>query len=272
MLLHDAAANQAGSGEREVQSVARALDILEAVAAAEEPGVTEIARSVGLHVATAHNILRTLSNHGYLENRNGRYRLGAALAKLVGPGDHAGALPEYLQTWVERLSRETGEAASASVLEDGLARIVAFQPGTHALTIHFPRRLWPNPLALATGRLLVAELPEGDWAAFLPGEADAEDRERWTERLRGIRRGGFSVFPQPEQVAIAFPVRNRSGRTFCAIGASLPASRATPDHCAAVFTAIRQTACEMSREFGCPSCPLAKMAGAAPPDWTAGLS
>lgn len=269
MPVNNAAANQAGSGEREVQSVARALHILEAVAAAEEPGVTEIARSVGLHVATAHNILRTLSNHGYLENRNGRYRLGAALAKLVGPGDHAGALPEYLQTWVERLSRETGEAASASVLEDGLARIVAFQPGTHALTIHFPKRLWPNPLALATGRMLVADLPEGDWAVFLPGEANAEDRKRWAERLRGIGREGFSVLRQPEQVAIAFPVRNRSGRTFCAIGASTPASRATPDHCTAIFTAIRQAAGELSREFGCPAAPLAKMVGAIPPDWAA---
>jgi DNA-binding IclR family transcriptional regulator len=265
--VNDTATNQAGSGEREVQSVARALHILEAVSAAAEPGVTEIARTVGLHVATAHNLLRTLSNHGYLENRNGRYRLGAALAKLVGPGDHAGALPEYLQTWVERLSRETGEAASASVLEDGLARIVAFQPGTHALTIHFPRRLWPNPLALATGRLLVAELPEGDWSAFLPGEDKPADRDWWTVRLRGIRQEGFSILRHPEQVAIAFPVRNRSGRVLCAIGASTPASRALPDHCAAVFTAIRRAADELSQEFGCPTTLLARTAAATPPDW-----
>jgi DNA-binding IclR family transcriptional regulator len=148
-----------------------------------------------------------------------------------------------------------------------LARIIAFQPGTHALTIHFPRRLWPNPLALATGRVLVSELPEGDWAAFLPGEDKSEERKQWTERLRRFGRDGFGTLHHPEQVAIAFPVRNRSGRVFCAIGASTPATRATPDHCTAIFTAIRRAASELSQEFGCPAALLDRIAAAKPPEW-----
>ena len=258
------ASKKAASGEREVQSVRRALEILETVAAAGELGVTEIAQSVGLHVATVHNLLRTLSNHGYLENHSGRYSVGTSVAMLAGQSDDAGALSDFLQPWMERLSRETGEAASASVLNDGLARIIAFQPGTHALTIHFPQRIWPDPLGLATGRLLVAELPEEEWEQFIPG---GDGKGEWTTRLQDIRRAGHCVFWQSEQVAMGVPVRNRFGRSLCAIGASVPMARATPDYCNLVFTGIRGMAEELSRQFGCPAASLQAMASLAPPDW-----
>jgi DNA-binding IclR family transcriptional regulator len=260
---------KAPSGEREVQSVKRALEILETVAAAGELGVTDIAQSVGLHVATAHNLLRTLSNHGYLENRDRRYRLGSSVALLAGQGEVAGGLSDFLQPWMARLSRETGEAASASVLNEGLLHIVAFQPGTHALTIHFPQRTWPNPLNLATGQLLVAELPESQWAPFVPGEAPAE-RAEWTRRLRDMRRLGYCVRWQSDQLAMAFPVRNRFARLPFAVGASAPLSRATPDYCEAMFAAIRQIACELSEQLGCPATLVEAIAATAPPDWQRG--
>ena len=54
--------------------------VLVTVPAADELGVTEIAQAVGLHVATAHNLLRTLSKYGYLENRGGRYRVDGSVS------------------------------------------------------------------------------------------------------------------------------------------------------------------------------------------------
>ena len=48
-----------------VQSLDRALDLLEALASAEELGVSELAARTGLVPSTAHRLLATLVARGY---------------------------------------------------------------------------------------------------------------------------------------------------------------------------------------------------------------
>ena len=61
-----------------VQSVDRALTILELLARDGEAGVTEIAQGLGVHKSTAFRLLVTLEAHRLVEqvNDRGRYRLG----------------------------------------------------------------------------------------------------------------------------------------------------------------------------------------------------
>ncbi len=191
--------------------------------------------------------------------------MGVSAALLAGQGDVAEGLSEFLEPWMKRLSRETGEAASAFVLGDGLARIITFQPGTYALTIHFPKRIWHDVLSLATGRLLVAELPEYEWPQFISDE-NRTGKSKWTSLLREIHRVGYCICWHPEQLAMAFPVRNRFGRIMFAVGASAPVSRATPDQCALMFTSIRKIACDLSQGFECPNKLLKTLAITALPD------
>ncbi len=68
-----------------VQSVDRAVDLLEALAGFEGPvGVGELAAATGLPQGTAHRLLRSLQARGYVRNDTSRkYALGAA-AFLLG--------------------------------------------------------------------------------------------------------------------------------------------------------------------------------------------
>lgn len=61
-----------------VQSVERALDIIEAVGTDQRGmGLTEIAEKAGLHKSTAYRITATLVDRGYLmKTEEGRYRIG----------------------------------------------------------------------------------------------------------------------------------------------------------------------------------------------------
>lgn len=261
--------------ERDVQSVRRALDILESVASGGELGVTDIARALSLHVATTHNILRTLSRYEYLENRGGRYRIGHAVARLLPLNTDLQGLPELLKPWMQRISRECGEAASSSVLSGHVLRILAFEPGTHPVTIHFPQWVWPQPLCLATGRLLVANRPEDEWPLYIADGARAEPKWTeydWPEYLRGVRDVGFCVIRHGGdggQLAMGFPIRSRAGVILLAIGASAPVFRATDALCARMFRTVRQAAYELSEQFGCPEELLREIAAAEEPDWSA---
>ena len=74
------------AGAAPVQSVDRAITILELLAREGESSVTEIAARLGVHKSTAFRLLATLESHRLVEqvNDRGRYRLGVGNLRLAG--------------------------------------------------------------------------------------------------------------------------------------------------------------------------------------------
>ncbi len=245
---------------RGVQCLDRAMDILEAVSAAGEAGVTELSTLVGLHVATVHNILRTLAARHYLLNINGRYRLGPAMAALASSWDPLQSLPGQMQPFLNRISARTGEAASAAILVGYSARLIAFSPGTEAVTIHYPQWEWPNAMSLATGRLLVALQPPEVWPAFIERNSGAQpywQTERWTEELEQLRQLGCCVLQRHSggQTAMAAPIRTAGENVLAAIGASAPTFRANSEHSMKMLREVHLAAIDLSRQLGWEGAP-----------------
>ena len=69
-----------------VQSVDRAIHILEILQSQGESGVTDIAGELGVHKSTASRLLSALMQRDLVEQvaDRGRYRLGLGLLKLAG--------------------------------------------------------------------------------------------------------------------------------------------------------------------------------------------
>ena len=69
-----------------VQSVDRALTILEVLARVGEAGVTEVAAELGVHKSTAFRLVATLETHRLVEQTEdrGKYRLGVGVLRLAG--------------------------------------------------------------------------------------------------------------------------------------------------------------------------------------------
>ena len=69
-----------------VQSVDRAVTILELLARHGEMGVTEVAGELGVHKSTAFRLIATLEQRGLIEQteERGKYRLGVGLLRLAG--------------------------------------------------------------------------------------------------------------------------------------------------------------------------------------------
>src|ERR1700709_965400 len=93
-----------------VQSVDRALSILEILARSGECGVTEIAAALAVHKSTAFRLVTTLEQHGLVEQVEGRgkYRLGVGLLRLaraprarlaVGPQRGGASAAAQTHTW-----------------------------------------------------------------------------------------------------------------------------------------------------------------------------
>lgn len=116
-----------------VQSVLRALEILERIAAAGgEMGITELAEATRLPLPTIHRLLRTLILRGYVhQTPRRRYALGARLIPL---GERAGgSLGATCKPILTEVVKAVGESASIAMFDFNRAVYIAHVPSTHSM-------------------------------------------------------------------------------------------------------------------------------------------
>src|SRR4051794_35196145 len=122
-----------------VQSLERALDLLEALAGADDLGVSEIAAQTGLVPSTAHRLLGTLVARGYASQNaaSGRYTLGYKLLELTsGLQDRIGRLRAAARPHLEAIQAQTGETTNLVVLEGRDVVYIESVSGTHSVRLH----------------------------------------------------------------------------------------------------------------------------------------
>ncbi|MGI5132551.1 IclR family transcriptional regulator [Pseudonocardia sp. CA-107938] len=146
-----------------IQSVERAAALLRLLGGTGRSlGLGELAAALALPKPTAHGILRTLRDAGFVEqDASGRYRLGAALADLGRGGPDPHDLRAAAMNWADALAGATGFAVQLGVLRGHAVRVVhhVFRPDAS------PQRLLTGtelPLhASALGKCLYAFAPVG---------------------------------------------------------------------------------------------------------------
>src|SRR5918995_2570049 len=103
-----------------VQSLDRAFDLLEALAAGGELGVTELAHRTALVPSTVHRLLATLAKRGYVaqDAGSGRYMLGYKVSEIASGLEQRPTRPKAAaRPHLERISQETEETVNLVVLD-----------------------------------------------------------------------------------------------------------------------------------------------------------
>src|SRR5579859_5907053 len=108
----------AGVRRNEVQSVDRAVSVLEHLSQGGWSGVTDVANALDVHKSTAHRMLTTLKARGLVEQDadTDRYRLGLGLVLLARSVTADLDLTRACRPVAQRLSAHTGETVTVSVL------------------------------------------------------------------------------------------------------------------------------------------------------------
>src|ERR1700733_1797774 len=110
-----AAADGPGAASQ-VQSVDRALTILDILAQHGELGVTEIAASLGVHKSTAFRLVSALEQHRLVEqlSKRGKYRLGFGIVRLASAATARMNLAEESRLFCRQLAAEVNEAGNVA--------------------------------------------------------------------------------------------------------------------------------------------------------------
>src|ERR1039457_6849557 len=94
-----------------IQSVDRAISVLELLAKQGRAGITEIAEELGVHKSTASRLVSVLENRGLVEQQGRRGRSARAFATARGAAGGPGGLDptKRAQPVCEDLARRIGE-------------------------------------------------------------------------------------------------------------------------------------------------------------------
>ena len=210
MIYHNVIKPQMPPGQ--VQSVVRALSLLECVVDQNEIGVSDLARRTGLHVATANNLLRTLTTIGYLVNNHGKYRIGPAVTRLSQQWSPAISLPTMVEPAMQQMSEATGESGSLGFLIGTRCEIIPISQGADEIIANSQHTVSDFPLALASGRMLVA-LGSDDYQQTIIRNHSAKRREmtikQWQTELYSVREYQCAIIRRPNPGcadALAVPV------------------------------------------------------------------
>ncbi|WP_374307594.1 IclR family transcriptional regulator [Dongia sp.] len=156
-----------------VQSLGRALDLLELLAKAGRDGgrLTDLALGLGLSKAATYAILQTYLSRGFIsalgEGPTKRYRLGMSLARFGDLAIANIALADMAMPILRALTRELGLTSRVAILDEGYAVVVgrADAPGAVRFDAALGRRELPH--SSAVGKAMLAAMPRAQALTIL---------------------------------------------------------------------------------------------------------
>jgi DNA-binding IclR family transcriptional regulator len=246
-----------------VQSLERAFDLLEALAAGGELGVTELANRTGLVPSTAHRLLHTLTKRGYVTQspESGRYLLGYKVVEVASGLEHRRErLRAVARPHLEGIQRATGETVNLVVLEAD--RVVYIDQVEGSRNVRMFTTVGTSVLAHSTGSgkaIMAFGPPEAPAALY--GERELEQLTRRTlttlaaleDDFKRIRRRGYALDNEEHEEGVgcvAAPVFDHTGRPCAAISVSGPTARILHEHSSELGALLIERAGLVSEALG----------------------
>lgn len=244
-------------------SVAKALAILEYLAAAEAPrDLGVISRALGIHKSTVYRFLSTLESFGYIkqDEETGRYSLGSRVVWLASKFLDSLDIRVLARPLLEGLVETTRETVHLAILDDFevvyIDKVDGLQPVKMASRVGY--RMPAHSTGL--GKALLAHLDESQWSVYVNRKGLARftpntisEPEMFYHHLREIRERGFAVDNCENEDGIrcvAVPVRDHTGKIVAAISISGWILTMTPDRLEGLADLAKKTAQAISERLG----------------------
>lgn len=254
---------QRGGGNGQVQSLTRALGLLNILAGEDRGlGLSEIAFRADLPVSTVHRLLTTLQVAGYVRFSadGGQWQVGVQ-AFVVGVSFlRSRDLTAIARPIMRRMMEKSGETANLGIADQGeivymdqvecqqMMRAMA-KPGSRV-----------GMYCSALGKALLAYLPMAevrrlmDWRGLprlTPNTITIP--ERLLEQLAAIRDHGFAVDDEEHSVGlrcVAAPIFDEAGQPVAAVSLAAPTPRTTPESFAILGGIVREGARDITAAMG----------------------
>jgi IclR family acetate operon transcriptional repressor len=247
----------------QVQSLTRALSLLEALARAEGGlTLTDVAQRTQLAPSTAHRLLATLEKMGYVYQGGelGRWYVGLQ-AFTVGMSFLANRdFVAQSHPYMRRLMDQSGETANLGIL-DGTEAVFIDQVQCREMMRTIVKLGSRVPLhASGVGKAIFAALPDDEIDAILKvkglpritANTITSPETMWAS-IRVIRQRGWSFDDEEHALAtrcVAAPIFNEHAEVLGAISLAGPSSRLPDERIKQLGPLVAHTAAELTGRLG----------------------
>lgn len=228
--------NEEAGRSATVQSVDRALLVMEILAALGQAGVTEIAAKLGVHKSTVSRLISVLEARGFVEQvaERGPYRLGFAIVRLARSTNARLDLVKQSQAACDALAADSGETTNVAILDGDRIVNVAEAIGPSGIALHTWIGQSCPAHATSSGKVLLAALPADDLRGRLAAQLESftdgtvSRRADLEAELRVVRERGWASVREELEVglnAVAAPVYDADAEVVAALSVSGPSYR-----------------------------------------------
>jgi DNA-binding IclR family transcriptional regulator len=223
-----------------IQSVDRALRILEFVRSSDGVTLSELADEFELSKSTAHHYQKTLAKHGYIVREGNEYHLGLRLLEPAIQARERRDGFDIIKPKVGELADETGERAHFIVEENGIGIKVFSRMGEQGIQSGgMVGQTTPLHVSAAGKSILASEDPEYVEQVLdcrgLPSltENTITSREAFLQELDEVREQGYA-FVRGEKMkglqTIGAPITTVNDDVIGAISVTAPVRRMENTH------------------------------------------
>lgn len=244
---------------KSIQSVERALTIIQILASAREPMMLSgLAAKARINVSTCHHIVATLVGRGFVlhAGRNRGYMLSSKLRELTEMGAREIDLSDFVRPTLVALAEQLAESVQMAVLRDN-ALMTQLRVGSSSCVSEPDEiRKMSATHATATGKAILAWLPETEMARVISvnGLTAYTDKTITTlsgliEELRHVRRSGFAIDNEELEkgvVCCGAAIRDEKGAVIAAISATFAAHKNSDAYRSHVIRHVKECARTLS--------------------------
>lgn len=249
-----------------IQSINRALSIVEIISQAGDNGLTltAISEKVKLPISTAYRIIQNLIEWQYVkEDENGNYTLGFAFITLGNIAKNNNGLRNIAHKYISDLGDITKETIYLAVLDEIKGEIIYIDKIDSKRNIKLAAGVGTRNFihSTANGKILVSGFSDEKIMELLKiagtpklTESTITDMDKFIEEVRSVKKKGYAIDDQenePEVCCVAAPIMDYRKKVVGSLSISGISSTMTSESIDRIFkNQVIETAKGISKELG----------------------
>lgn len=248
----------------QLQTLHRALDLLERLAGNGSTSLGALSQELGLARATTHRLLTTLTSRGYLmqDPDTGRYAIGLRTFEVGASFLAQNPLKEIARPVLRQLHQQFDETLSLAVQDGDEAVYVDVVESNQTLRTFAQVGARVPLYATGVGKAMLMCFAPPDLERYLKTHplrpftpTTVTAAEALLSELQRAQQTGYVLDREEYHAGVrcgAAPIRNHSGQVIGVISISGPAARVTGRFWTTAAAAVAGAAAQLSRSLGYP--------------------
>jgi len=245
-----------------VNSVLKAVRILEILGKGKTLGITELSKELDIPKSSTHNILKTLESEYFVEKSGDtlKYNLGTSLIELGYRAQNDLAICRIARPYLNGINQETDETVHLTLLDNDEVLYVDCVESKRRLRTYSVIGIKAPLYCTAVGKAIMAELPDShvdriirDKGLMSLTEYTITDKDKLFVDLKDTHTRGYSIDNKEHEdhlICIGAPIHNAASETFASLSVSGPSTRMSGERIEQIGLLVKNAADQISRKLG----------------------